>query len=77
MNYVVQDFQKEKQRVRKLAFVNLCIVLISITITLICYFADKISLTILFGVISGLTAFFLLIVLAERLELNNLKNTEA
>ena len=75
MTHVIDDFQSEKKRLKTLAYGNIIVVLICLSITLACYYANQLNVCIFFGVITGLTSFFLLVVLAERLELNNIMET--
>ncbi len=71
MSNVIEDFQKAKKSIKKVALWNIVVIMISIAITLSCYFTHQSSICVLFGVISGLAGEFLLIVGAERLEIRS------
>ena len=73
MTYVMKDFDTEKKYLRKMAIGTVIIALVLFTVSLICYYTTLNDYCIFFGVLSGLTFEFLLLVVAERLELNNHK----
>jgi len=76
MTYEIENFQKEKKKLRRLALGNGIVILISISITLACYYTNQSSYCLFFGVISGLTGAFLLLVGAERMELSANKRAD-
>ena len=75
MNHVIGDFEQEKKHIWKIGLWTIITALVLLTVSLVCNYTNLGDYCLFFGVLSGLTVEFLLLVIAERLELNNHKTS--
>jgi len=76
MSYVIDDLQKYKRKLNFLALGDLILIIISLAVALLDHYFNLNNGSIFFWVLFGIFTIFMLLIGAERLELNNHKPTK-